>query len=449
MNLASFESGKCDNILEFMRECDEAFTNRDWGLYDGLVDNLVEMLKEKRHISESVEKELDALKQKVVDWGTVQLTEVTTFSEYQTVLKRIRVIVNDSKRLWEIMHHLEDTRLRVTMAEAHVLGQAFFKSSDLFECGFPGFAKNPLCEMTRISNDEALVDVFYAVTGFILATGVEHDYVAHVPAFSEFVFKLLSTFIQLPDFDAQRFVWLVEMIRQHFHLEDRELMSITEKAIDIYVNSTVKKSSWTQLCKMCTLSTSPFLKDMRKVKHQIDVLTQAVISEQEMFMRKYIFCSFVSCDWGLREDVVVTENFRMWALYVGNVAARLSERPETPYCILSRLLDDSVYLFDGYYGRVQPIRGKAVVLRKDIFGIVNLVVQLYPGEIPDRTLRHMWYLLFVAAVSGAKDSDIQNCKPVQKEDSRDPFLGLEFSTSDFCDYQLALNKFAKKFENEF
>ena len=185
------------------------------------------------------------------------------------------------------------------------------------------------------------------------------------------------------------------------------------------------------------------------MKQSITNLTSKVLEDQELFLRKYIFCSFACCDWESIEETRNTDAFKCWKLYILNIAIKLQEKPEYPMEILSDLIDDSLCLFVSYYGDLQPTKHKSATMRMDIFAIVETAAQYYPGEIPDDTLKRMWYLLYIAAVSGAGDMDLQHCKPVENDISEAPFLGLDRTDCEFIDYKSALERLSKKFESEF
>ena len=112
-------------------------------------------------------------------------------------------------------------------------------------------------------------------------------------------------------------------------------------------------------------------------------------------------------------------------------------------------LDDSLVMFSGYYGTVQPSKAKSANLRMDIFAIVELVTQFYPVEMDEEpTLKQIWYLLLIAAISGARDGDLREVTKRESSEPLSPFLGLERRRAEFADYKLAIQVLYSKFESE-
>jgi hypothetical protein len=89
------------------------------------------------------------------------------------------------------------------------------------------------------------------------------------------------------------------------------------------------------------------------------------------------------------------------------------------------------------------------MLRGDIFAILQTVNRLYPGTIPSVCLMKMWYLLYIAAISGAGENVLAKVKPGTKPGDGTAFLGLDVKGTDFMNYALALEVLSKKFEAEF
>ena len=126
----------------------------------------------------------------------------------------------------------------------------------------------------------------------------------------------------------------------------------------------------------------------------------------------------------------------------------MQNKPELPPLLLVDFLDDSLIMFVGYYGSLQVASACAVNLRMEIFTVVELVAQCYAAEMEDATLKRMWYLLLVAAISGARDTELTDITATPPPDSYSPFLGLERAGPDFADYRLALSVLYGKFESE-
>lgn len=345
------------------------------------------------------------------------------------------------------MQSISNSQLKITLHQSQLLAAAFFTPGMLFEFGFDTFLKSNLCDFTNATNEEALIDNFYAIAGFVSACNLDTTYVTNIPQYNDTIRQILLLFTQLHDFDAYRFVWLVEVIHEHLHLANNTLKQICDEIIQDYVNLEEKRSI-NKLHKICVISTSPFLHSLPILRESINSIFQGVIEEQRHFVRKYIFGCFATNDWtGLRVNQI-SEPLRCWRLYLFNLSYRINDKPELPNLLLADFLDDSLSLFVGYYGGVQPTKEKSVNLRIDIFNILELITQFYPNEMSNNTLRRLWYLLYVAAVSGASEKDLENLQFKDSNKSSLPSLGLERSNTEFADYRLALEILGKKFENE-
>jgi hypothetical protein len=114
------------------------------------------------------------------------------------------------------------------------------------------------------------------------------------------------------------------------------------------------------------------------------------------------------------------------------------------------VLDDSLEFFTEYYGGVQPARARAPAFRLDLFTVVETLTDVNDTEMPIESLRKLHYLLYLAAVSGASERDIEVCRPeAETLGLGEKFLGLEIEGADFVDYRRALRTLAKLFETEF
>lgn len=442
-----------ENASQCVRKCKSFIESPDWASFDVLYPRL-QSYASTVLVGAGNNKFIDSmasLRQQATDAIVENLKAQETFEEFCPVLRRLRMVVVEPKTLWDLMEtHLgarqEAQHLRVTLHQTQLLAAEFFTPSQLFEFGFEAFSKS--LDMAHV-NEEALIDIFYAVAGFVLGCNLPQTFVTSLEVYCEFIQTILGNFMSLPDFDARRFVWLVEVIRTHLHIHEGTLRQICISVITEYLNSTSEKSASNKLYKLCVISTSPFMKKLDLLKTAITDMTTAVLADQQLFLRKYVFSNFAMCDWTSVGDKRNSDAFKCWKLYIVNVAAKLQERPEYPMEIMSELIDESLALFEGYFAEVQPTWRKSANMRMDIFGIVETCAQYYPSEIPDDSLKRMWYLLYIAAMSGAGESEIGACKPAEEDDSDAPFLGLDRTDCEFIDYKLALAKLSKKFESEF
>lgn len=377
-----------------------------------------------------------------------ELKEKTSFEEFVLLVRRLSKVLADGPALWKILHDMEEGPLKVTLHQSQLMCAEFWSPDQLFELGFDRFSRHPSCSMKNANNEEAVIDIFYLVTGFLLGCNLPKSYVAELPSYHAMITEMLMKFINITDFDAHRFVWLVDVIHTHLRLEESVMMQILVEVITSAMESPKEKSIMNKLYKACVMSTSTVMRKMDVVKQTINKLTQIVLLDQEQFLRKYVFCCFVSCSWDEPRTHNHTDAFRCWRLYIMNVAARMKERPEYPVDMMFDLIDESLRLFEGYYAEVQPSKSNALPMRMDIFGIVETCASHGPMELPEDVLRRMWYLLLIAAVSGATDQQIEGYRPALHDEYDTPFLELDRNKSEFADYTLALSRISKKFEKE-
>lgn len=439
------------NAIEKIQECEELLAAVKWDEFESLYASIAKLQEGRKNTPDSdpINVAWKSLRRKGVDDLMKVLESSKTYEDFAAALRKLAKIVDNSQKLWHVMEKKINSELKVTLHQSQLLAAEFFTPEELFEFGFEDFSKTSICDMSNLNNEEAVVDIFYAVAGYVIACNLPKTYMAHLPCYSEFVAKMLTMFMQLPDFDPHRFVWLVEVIHEHLHIQDHKLYEICGNVIKEYIDQNMERSSTTRLYKLCVISTSPFLKSLAMVKESIDALIKVVITDQEIFLRKYLFTSFVNCNWDTVEDTSCTDAFKCWKMYIVNMATNIQERPEYPAELLATVLDNSLILFEGYYAEVQPIKQRSASMRLDIFGIVETVEQYYPMELSDDSLRRCWYLLYIAAVSGAGDLDLQNAKPAMRDVTESPGLDLDIMKSDFVDYKLALERCSKKFESEF
>jgi hypothetical protein len=69
-------------------------------------------------------------------------------------------------------------------------------------------------------------------------------------------------------------------------------------------------------------------------------------------------------------------------------------------------------------------------------------------EMPVEILEKVWFLLAIAAVSGASEVKLEDVEPVGAPDPDAPCLGLEHDGKDWGDYRGALGRLIKKFETQ-
>jgi hypothetical protein len=239
------------------------------------------------------------------------------------------------------------------------------------------------------------------------------------------------------------------MIVGHLRIDSDRFKQLCMATVQEFLESKLEKSSLNRLYKLSALSTSPFLHTEAALQGWIEANMQEVLSDNELFLRKYILPSFVTLTWDAQGDGGVSEPVSCWRLYVQTLACRIKERPELPPQILEEQIDESLQLFTSYFGELQPCKSRAIAMRANLFLIVGTIGQIHPSTLPSETLSRAWYLLYIAAISGAMDGEIRDCKPDPATKETSLFLGLDVTQSEFCSYPTALGKLSKKFESEF
>lgn len=445
------------NALARVQECLKYMTLQQWPQFHFLYGKLSEfqdfrikgtgkMLRDDDEFTSS----WNNLRANSVDSILKNIESAQTFDEFQNWMKRLSEIVTDPRSLWNILHTEVQASLKVTLEQAHEISFTFFTPQMLFEFGLDSFLGCCLCDFTNIADEEALIDIFYATAGYIRACNLPIGYEVKAPHFIEFVNRMLLMFTSLPDFDAHRFIWLVEVIHNNFHMLDDTLYGICESVLKDFTSRPSNGQSLTRLHKMCIISTSPFMQGISTLKDAINQVFQAVLVEQRRFTQKYIFGCFVDYLWdGDQAADEIGEPLQEWKLYLTNLAHRIKKQPELPKLLLDDLIDNSLVYFTGYYGEVQSSKARSSDLRRDIFAIANLSMQYFTGKLGGDTIKKIWYLLYIAAVSGASDDQLKNVKQVDCKEKNEPFLGLAHTDCEFNNYVQALERLSFKFAEEF
>jgi hypothetical protein len=280
-----------------------------------------------------------------------------------------------------------------------------FPPAQLFDLGFSDFAKSPLCDIQTVNNDEALVDIFYAVTGFVDACELPPAHIVKLPAYMTFLRSVLSQFLRLPDFDAHRFVWLAEMINTLLHTDNRSFSSTCESVLREYFENLEDRGPPPQAHQaLCHIDIAIAFTSL-STRGWIDQFYSDVILEQHFFLRKYIFASFATIDWTIASPTV-TDGFTAWRLWMTRLRQRLDERPELPASLLAGAVLDSFGLFADYYATVTPCLARASAFRTELLAEVALAGEVWPGEMPQEVLDKAHFLLWLAAASGAWQSQL-------------------------------------------
>lgn len=83
---------------------------------------------------------------------------------------------------------------------------SIFQPTRHFESDFPGFAVSSVSNMQHINDEEALVRIFYGIAGSIDAGDITPEHTGKLLDSLNFLRRLLTLSVQLPDFAAQRLV---------------------------------------------------------------------------------------------------------------------------------------------------------------------------------------------------------------------------------------------------
>ncbi|KAK8881690.1 hypothetical protein M9Y10_039615 [Tritrichomonas musculus] len=385
------------------------------------------------------------------------LDSAQSFDEFLNWIDRLSEIVTDQRCLWNILHTEVQPSLKVTLEQSRQIASKFFSPDILFSFGFDSFLQSGLTDFSIVKNESDLIDIFYATAGFMRACNLDPKYILEgeiADKLKKIVQKILSLFISFPEFDAHRFVWLVEAINDNLHMKEKDLRSICENVLnDFSKQMDSDESSLTKLQKMCVLSTSPFLQTMPAMNDLVTKTFQNTALSKRKFVHRYIFGSYVHFVWLGEALPRVSDPLVEWRLYISNLAGRINESHELPALLLADVINDSLSYFIGYYGEVQPSKERSVNLRMDIFTIVDTCAQYYPNDgskasFTQETLKQIWYLLYIVAFSGAKDEELENVKYDKPSEDNTPYLGLKHNNTDFENYREAIGILGKKFESE-
>jgi len=444
------------NALNRIQECHRYLMTQKWESYSFLYQLLFKFQEVRIRGAGKMLRDDDeftnawnSLRSNSVDFILKNLEDAQDYDIFILWLKRLSEIVTDHRSLWNILHTEVQCSLKVTAEQSHAIAATFFQPSMLFEFGLDSFLASDLCDFSNINTEDGIVDVFYATTGFIRGCNLSPSYEIKQPQFLDLVNRMLMVFTEIPNFNASCFVWLVESIHEHFHLNDSSLTSICKTVLENFTsNPNNKNSPIVKLNKLCIISTSPFLQSLSIIQDAINKAFSNVIVEQHVFVRKYIFGCFVSCLWEGPASNKLSDALSAWILYLKNLHKRISNQPELPNLLLIDFLDDSLLHFTGYYGEVQPTMEQSQNLRMDIFAVVEQVVKYYPNKIPHDTLQKIWFLLTIAAVCGASEDELSNIVQIDCDEKEEPYLGLEHDDKNFTDYKTALGRLSKKFDSE-
>lgn len=123
-----------------------------------------------------------------------------TCEEYIDWMKILSKIVNDDQIFWSIIHSELQPSLKVTVEQSHAITKAFFTPNAVFEFGLESFLSSNLCDFAPNLTEDNLVDLFYAVAGFIRACELPPKYLIQNDSFIQFIRKIVDSFVSIPKF---------------------------------------------------------------------------------------------------------------------------------------------------------------------------------------------------------------------------------------------------------
>lgn len=435
-----------NNFVDRANECEGYLNNAQWGQFLYLFKLLYKFFKANQgKIPEQDENIYHVLRQNGINIVLKNLELATVFEDFKEWLARLSEVVQDKEQLWNIIHTQAQMSIRVTMKQNQEIASLFFSPEKLFEFGVKPFMQSNVCDWKNQS-EEVLVDNFYGVAGFVRACGLSTTFEANNTEYHDFVKRILVSFIQLPDYDPHRFVWLVEACNGNLRIPSAKFNEMVQEVLDIVSKQDFEGELLQKLYKFCVMSTSPLMQSFPVIQQHIDETFAALIEGQRTFCRRYIFACFSSIDWSGPSSPNLCEQVKCWQLFVTNTVFRLKDRPELPQALLADLLDDSMCFFEAFFADAQPTKEKAPEMRMDIFAVAETVQENYPGRIKDATLHRVWYILFIAAITNALEHELKDIKYIDPSKDNCCLLGLDHGPTDFSSSKLALAVLGKKFE---
>jgi hypothetical protein len=371
------------------------------------------------------------------------------FEDFMDWMVRLSEIVTDPESLWAILHTEVRASLKVTAAQSDELAAHFFKPDMVFEYGLASFLECSLCDFSAATNQDALIDMFYCCVGFIKTCRLPAKYEITATEFHDFVVQILIQFSELDDFEADRFVWLVESMREQFPISKELFKVMCEKVLSHLASRKVTSDSLGYLAKLLIISTSPTFQSFPVLTESLNAVFKMALEAEEGFVHNLVLGSFVSLSWNEKQATnSLSDPVRVWRLYLSRLVTRLLPLKSLAERITSVVIEYSVNFFVGYYGFVQPSKARAADLRRDIFALVDSAGKSHTAKMSKNLMKNLWYLLYLVAVSGAPDGALGQAAGKDCAEKEQIYLGLAHSETDFADYPDALARLGKKFEAE-
>ncbi|EAX91283.1 hypothetical protein TVAG_251270 [Trichomonas vaginalis G3] len=385
-----------------------------------------------------------ALKSLSIDNILNKVQDCAEFDDYMNYLKQISDLIDDPEHLWEILHTEIHTIFKATPKQAKIIASTLFTPIQLFYYSLSPFLDSELCDLTNITTEDAAIDRFYALVGFVRSCGITNK--DKVPEkYSQYIGKLLQIYVSLPEFSPRKFVWLVENINSHLFLKIEVLQELCSSAIETFAKKDMQVLE--KIKYLGIFSTSPVMNKMPVLhKHLTDTFSQTV-DFYRFFIDKYIVPGYADLKWDGKETGLPSDPVRCWAMYINNVLTSSKDCPVKRRSI-EVVIDLSLKFATDYYGEIQPNLEKSHDVRRDIFFIVKNLLSWKLNLLPT-TYHSIWMLLLIAAILGAEQTIIVN-QPQPTPSETSILLGLEIDDKycDFIDYKQAFSVLLGKFEAE-
>jgi hypothetical protein len=342
----------------------------------------------------------------------------------------------------------------VTLEQSDDIANHFFSPEQRFEFGLPSFLGCSLCDLSAITNVDEAIDIFYCLVGFVHSCHLPEVHEVNLPIYPDFLSQLLSAYLQIKDYDPHRFVWLIEAIKDHCHVNSRTFRSLCDQVVQLFADGATNETDMSRVRSVTILSTSPSIHGIAALQNAVNRVFMRIIQSQRIFAHQYLFGGFIACGWtedaanGEPPDVISLE-LRVWRLYLTNLIRRIDRLSDVPKTLIAAFLDDSLLFLTMYYGEVQASKAYSLKLRMDLLEIVRIFEQCYPITMRSDTKQKLWYLLFLVAISGCADDDISQVVKTDCQERDEIYLGLAHNDRGFNDYKTALCRLSLKFEEEF
>jgi len=442
------------SFINSIAECLSKIQKEEWDncfsiyeLMKGSLDEYKNALPKEDYENDIYLKEWDVFRSVLIDCIILKAEKSDDFEDFMNWIKKISQIVSDPRSLWCILHTEVHPKIRITPDQGIILSQTLFTPQLLFDFGIVSFLSSDFFQLSTIITEEDIIERFLYIIGFVKSCNLPEDHQIRSQKYDEYILKLILQYINNFSDKVECLLWIIDSIYDYLHLNSISLIGIIKKVIETFHNKCTG-THMSKFMKLCYLSTSKHLNSNTVLQGFTDSVLADAIQEQHQFVRKYIFNSFVSCIWSGSHSNLISDPLAAWRLLLSSKVHMKTIHQYTPDIVLIDFIEDSLLYFTGYYGEIQPSPDRSKDLRRDVFFIVDTSIEFYPSDLPQEVLQSIWYLLTIAAVSGASADQLENICPEENQMMNDPYLGLAKTDVDFVDYRVALNRLSTKFVGE-